>query len=61
MDHENAIDPDTARVLDVLRGVSRAPRDPDAELLAIVAELDRSANHLLDPYLQRLIRDAHIN
>ena len=61
MDHENAIDSDTARVLDVLRGVSRARRDPDVELLTIVAELEKSTTHILDPYLQRLIRDAHIN
>ena len=61
MDHENAIDSDTARVLDVLRGVSRARRDPDVELLTIVAEFQNTTTHILDPYLQRLIRDAHIN
>jgi hypothetical protein len=61
MDQSNLIDSDTARVLDVLRGVSRATRDPDVELLKIVAELDGSTHKILDPHLQQLIRDAHID
>jgi hypothetical protein len=59
--HVDAIDSDTARALEVLRGVSRGPRDPDFELLAIVAEIDREPTRLLDRYLQQLVRDAHIN
>jgi hypothetical protein len=61
MDDTDEIDSDTARVLDILAGVSRGQLDPDIDLLTIVAELDRSPNRILDPYLQRLIRDAYIN
>lgn len=61
MDGNNTIDSDTARTLDVLRGVSREPGDPDIGLLTIVAELESSTSQVLDPFLQRLIHDAHID
>ena len=53
-------DPDTEKVLEIMRGASRSPRDPDIELATIISELADTTE--ADPYetvLARLVRDAH--
>jgi hypothetical protein len=53
-------DPDTGRVLAILRGAQRQPNDPDLDLAIMIAELpDTNDSQAYDTALERLIRDAN--
>jgi hypothetical protein len=60
MSQEISTDSDTLRVIDLLRGASRGPQDPDVELAEMLPKLgatsDESAVILA---LERLVRDAN--
>jgi hypothetical protein len=56
--NEEETDADLATVLGILDGVHRGPRDPDAALLKILGDLDRSPERL-PATLSALVRDAH--
>ena len=54
-------DPDTSQLLEVLRGASRAVKDPDIELVELLSELSGKENldDAKDAVLERLARDAN--
>jgi hypothetical protein len=53
-------DPDTNKVLEVMRGASRTPRDPDVELATIISGLaDIEEDAPFQSILAKLIRDAN--
>ena len=49
---------DSTRVEELLRGLTRGPRDPDVELFTMLAEIARASSQFVEPYLQRLVQDA---
>jgi len=55
-------DPDTARVVEILRGAQRGPNDPDLDVTIAIARLaeanDESAYSIV---LEQLTRDASSN
>ncbi len=61
MSERNFQDPDSANVVDILRGAYRDVRDPDVALFLMLIELDRPNNDGLTPCLKRLVRDAYQN
>ena len=52
-------DPDTAKVLEILRAATRGPHDPDVDLAEMLSELARSGSQLdAHEILKRLASDA---
>jgi hypothetical protein len=56
----DSADLDTAKLLEIMKGASREPGDPDIELAIIISRLvDAEEAAPYQAVLQQLIRDAH--
>lgn len=52
-------DPDTARVIDILKGAQRAPTDPDIDIALAIAKLAEDEDlAAYDTILEQLTSDA---
>ena len=53
-------DAETARVVELLRGASRGPRDPDVELAELLPGIEEATDETaVTLLLERLVRDAN--
>lgn len=52
-------DPDTARVIEILHGAYRGPRDPDIDLAMIIADLRGVSDDAIRSALAALVKNAN--
>jgi hypothetical protein len=62
MSNDASHDPDTARVIELLRGAECGPRDPDVELAEMLLEMETTdTSSAVTRVLERLANDANSN
>lgn len=56
--HAESQDPDTAAVVEALRGATVGPNDPDVKLAQMLPQLKEGTNSAFSEALERLVRNA---